>query len=51
MVRRLDGVDLGPAVVRYVRPGVGYKVQFDLDNRFDWVTESQIVSLDAQPGI
>lgn len=45
MIRRLDGVNIGTAVVRYVRPGVGYKVQFDGDNRFEWVTERQILPL------
>lgn len=31
-----------PATVRYVRQGVGYKVQFE-DGRFEWVNENEVI--------
>uniref|UniRef100_A0A915HYV6 Uncharacterized protein n=1 Tax=Romanomermis culicivorax TaxID=13658 RepID=A0A915HYV6_ROMCU len=41
-VKRAQG-NTERAIVRYVRPGVGYKVQFQDDNHFEWVNESQII--------
>lgn len=31
-----------PATVRYVRQGIGYKVQFE-DGRFEWVNENEVI--------
>lgn len=35
------------AIVRYCRPGYGYKVQFE-DGHFEWVNESQLTTRVSQ---